>query len=121
MTLLSKKSWIGICRHVLYMIYIFQLFPLFSVARDSAALLPLAVTVVTENAGQTDLPKGTDPYGTEKYRSASASPQNNKSKTLQKTDTSRENKETQEEGLQPGESASEGSYTRKLKPKRKGH
>lgn len=40
-----------------------------------------------------DLPKGTDPYGTENYGSAPASPQNNKLEVLQKTDTSRKSEE----------------------------
>lgn len=78
---------------MLHMIYIFQLFPLFCVAKGSAAFLSLPDTEVRENTGQTDLPKGIDPYGAEKYRSASASPLNNKSKALQKTDTSRKGKE----------------------------
>lgn len=51
--------------------------------------LSLAVAEVRENVGQTDLPKGIDPYGTEKYGSPPASPQNNKLKALQETDTSR--------------------------------
>lgn len=55
--------------------------------------LSLAVIEVREKAGQTDLPKGIDPYGTGKYRSAPASSHNNKLKGLQKTDTSRKSKE----------------------------
>jgi len=48
---------------------------------------------VRENAGQTNLPKGIDPYGTGKYGSAPASPQNSKLKALQKSNNSRKTKE----------------------------
>lgn len=94
-SLQKKKSWRGICRHVPYIWYIYSSCFLSSVLPEALLLssLSLAETEVRETAGQTDLPKGIDPYGTEKYGSAPASPQNNKLKALQKSDTSRKGKE----------------------------